>query len=258
MKRLKNILVVVCMIVYLIVVLGLTSDNSKNRICNKIDIHIADSLENGFLTSDDILEMVHENYDKILGYPIGKINSEEMETRLRKHPSVRKAEVFICADGSLNIDIEQRKAILRIINHRQESYYVSADGAIIPWSEKFTARVLIANGYIPDSYDSDKMNFVDQAGKESMIKWLYELANYIEDNQFWKAQIEQIYVTRSGELELIPRVGPHVIQFGIAADFERKFRKLLAFYEQGLSKTGWNKYKTLNLKYEGQIVCTLR
>lgn len=258
MKRLKNILVVACMIVYLIVVLGLTSDNSKNRICNKIEIHISDSLEKGFLTSDDILEMVHENNVKILGYPIGKINSEEMETRLRQNPSVRKAEVFVCADGSLNIDIEQRKAILRIINQRQESYYVSADGAIIPWSEKFTARVLIANGYITDSYDSDKMNFVDQTGKGGVVKWLYELASYIENNQFWKAQIEQIYVTRSGELELIPRVGPHIIQFGLADDFERKFRKLLAFYEQGLSRTGWNRYKTLNLKYEGQIVCTLR
>lgn len=258
MKRLKNILAVVCTVAYLIVVLGLTSDDSRNRICNKVEVAIADSLENEFLTSDDILKMVYEYNKKLLGYPIGTINSEEMEIRLRNHPSVKKAEVFVCADGSLNIDIKQRRAILRIINMNQESYYVSADGAIIPWSDKYTARVLVANGHIAESYDSENMKYVNQAGDESTIKWLHEVANFIDKSQFWKAQIEQIHVDRSGELELIPRVGPHIIQFGLPNNYEQKFRKLLAFYEQGLNKTGWNKYKTINLKYEGQIVCTLR
>ena len=258
MKRLKNILIVVCITAYLIVVLGLTSDNSKNRVCNEIDIQISDSLENGFLSSDDILEMVHAYNQKILGYPIGLINTEEMENRIREHPSVRETEVFICADGSLNIKIEQRRAILRIINQKQQSYYLSGDGALIPWSDKFTARILVANGFIPESYDPERMNSLEDAGDDSIIPKLFKLANYVEANQFWKAQIEQIYVDRSGELELIPRVGPHIIKFGSPTDIDVKFRKLYAFYKQGLSVTGWNKYKTISLQYEGQVVCTLR
>jgi cell division protein FtsQ len=258
MKRLKNILVAVGIIVYLIVVLGLTGEHWKNSVCNTININITDSLGNGFVTSEEVLGMVFKNNDKLLGYPVGLINTEKIETTLNQHPSIKHAEVFICADGSLNIEIEQRKAILRIINHNHESYYVSADGAIIPWSEKYTMRVLVANGYITDDFSHNGGEFVNRAGEENRTKWLYEIAKYIDDNPFWKAQIEQIYVSRSGELELIPRVGPHIIQFGDPNDVEKKFQKLHAFYKQGLNRTDWNKYETINLKYEGQIVCTLR
>jgi len=54
---------------------------------------------------------------------------------------------------------------------------------------------------------------------------------------------------------LIPRVGNYEIQFGKMTDLETKFLKLNSFYEQALSKTDWNKYKTINLKYKDQIVC---
>ncbi len=258
MKKLKNILIAFGILCYLIVVLGLTGENSKSRICNKIDINITDSMENGFITSEEVLELVLQNNDKLLGYPIGLINSEKMETTLKQHSSIKSAEVFVCADGSLNIDIEQRKAILRIIDNNKESYYLSADGAIIPWSKRFTMRVLVANGYITDNFNHNRVNYVTQAGEENRTKGLYDIAKYIDSNPFWKAQIEQIYVSRSGELELIPRVGPHVIQFGGPDDVEKKFQKLLAFYQQGLSRNSWNRYEIINLKYEGQIVCTLR
>jgi cell division protein FtsQ len=258
MKKLKNILLAIGILSYLIVVLGLTGESSKNRICNKIDIHITDSMENCFITSQEVLSLVLRSNDKLLGYPIGQINSEKLEITLKQHPSIKRAEVFVCADGSLNIDIEQRKAILRIIDHNHESYYLSADGVIIPWSEKFTMRVPVANGYIMEDYDHNRVDYITQAGEENRIRGLYDIAKYIDNDPFWKAQIEQIYVDRSGELELIPRVGPHIIQFGYPQDVERKFQKLLAFYQQGLSRIGWNRYETINLKYEGQIVCTLR
>jgi cell division protein FtsQ len=36
---------------------------------------------------------------------------------------------------------------------------------------------------------------------------------------------------------------------------ERKFEKLLLFYRKIVPKTGINAYKTVNLKFAGQIVC---
>lgn len=255
MKRLKNILIILGILAYLIVVLGLTGENSKSRICNKINITIADSMENGFITSKEILGLILQNNNKLLGYPIRLINTENMELTLKKHPSVKHAEVFVCADGSLNIDVEQRRAILRIIDQTGNSYYLSSDGTIIPWSDKVTMHVPVANGQITGNFNQNRG---DESEETSRIKGLYDIARYIDNNPFWKAQIEQIYVKNSGDLELIPRVGPHVILFGPPDDMERKFEKLLAFYQQGLSNTGWNRYEIINLKYEGQIVCTVR
>ncbi len=258
MKKLKNILTIFGILGYLIVVLGLTGENSKNRICNQIEINITDSLENGFITSDEVLGLVIQKNDKLLGYPLGQINLEKVETTIKQHPSIKSADVFVCADGSLHVDIQQRKAVLRIIDHNMDSYYLSADGAVIPWSEKFTMRVLVANGYITDDFLKNRVNYIELAGEENRTRGLFDVATYIDSHPFWKAQIEQIYVTRSGEFELIPRVGPHIIQFGSPYNVEKKFQKLLAFYKQGLSRKGWNKYEIIILKYEGQIVCTLR
>ena len=48
------------------------------------------------------------------------------------------------------------------------------------------------------------------------------------------------------------------IVIGEVYNLESKFNKLMLFYEEGLSKTGWNEYKTINLKYKDQVVCTKR
>ncbi|RLD54531.1 MAG: cell division protein FtsQ, partial [Bacteroidetes bacterium] len=81
------------------------------------------------------------------------------------------------------------------------------------------------------------------------------LAFYINDDEFLKAQIEQIYVTESKEFELIPKVGRQLILFGGIENMEKKFNNLIAFYKKGMKNNGWTKYKTINLKFENQVVC---
>ncbi|MCC6689974.1 MAG: hypothetical protein IT235_00435, partial [Bacteroidia bacterium] len=93
--------------------------------------------------------------------------------------------------------------------------------------------------------------------KSTLVDDLFELAKYITADEFWKAQIEQVYVNADNELELIPRVGNQRIILGDITEMDQKFKKLLIFYRQGLNPTGWwNKYSVINLKFKNQIVCT--
>ena len=78
------------------------------------------------------------------------------------------------------------------------------------------------------------------------------------NNPFWDAQIEQIYVTENNEIELIPRIGDNLILLGKIDNFEQKLENLQCLYEQALSKVGWNKYDTINLKYNNQVICSKR
>ena len=82
------------------------------------------------------------------------------------------------------------------------------------------------------------------------------MALFIDDNPFWKKQIEQLYVNSKQEYELIPRVGAHLILLGEADEFDRQLDQLWAFYQQGLNNVGWNRYEIINLKFRNQIVCT--
>ena len=49
-------------------------------------------------------------------------------------------------------------------------------------------------------------------------------------------------------------VGNHIIEFGDGTDFDKKFARLLQFYQLVLSKTGMDKYERVNVQYEKQVI----
>jgi cell division protein FtsQ len=55
---------------------------------------------------------------------------------------------------------------------------------------------------------------------------------------------------------LVPRIGNHLIELGRADNLDGKLDKLKRFYKEGLNKVGWNKYKTLNIEFDKQVICT--
>jgi cell division protein FtsQ len=67
-----------------------------------------------------------------------------------------------------------------------------------------------------------------------------------------------MYIHKDHEIELIPRVGAHIIHFGDISDYKYKFFKLKAIYEKGFNALGWNKYEHINLKFSNQVICTKR
>ena len=73
--------------------------------------------------------------------------------------------------------------------------------------------------------------------------------------------IGQIHLQKNGDFVLIPLLGDQKIIFGAAPTPELvqdKFERLKHFYKEALPHEGWNKYKEISVKYEGQIVCRKR
>ena len=52
------------------------------------------------------------------------------------------------------------------------------------------------------------------------------------------------------------RVYNQKIQLGAIRDLDIKFKKLEAFYNEVIQNNEVEKYKTINLKYNNQVVCT--
>ena len=98
--------------------------------------------------------------------------------------------------------------------------------------------------YIPEQLALQKL-YLDQARIDS-----------ININEFWDAQIEQIYVREDQKIELIPRVGDAVIILGKLDNYAEKLDNLYHLYQKGFNVMGWNHYSTIDLQYKNQIVCT--
>lgn len=258
-----NISVWVGIFVYLTIALSFVTDKHNNTICSNINVHIRDSLQDKFITEDDITDFIHDLDEKVLGQPIKKINIRQLEQLISERPVIKTTEVYFTGNGDLNIEVDQRNPILRVINKKGQSYYIDDEGAIIPVRGNNFSHTLVANGEILEFFELTKTDWLNcpenrTNNKNYTICNIYEMAKFISQDPFWKSQIEQIYLNKKGEYELVPRVGAHLIKFGSFQGYPEKFRNLKAFYKKGLNNVGWNQYLIINLKYDNQIICEKR
>lgn len=263
MKIFKNISVWVLVIVYIIVAMSFVKEQRNKILCHEIKVEILDSLRNGFITVRDIKDFFHETNMNVIGAPVSTINTKDLEKKLKQYASIKNAEVFVTLKGDIRAEIDQRNPIVRVINKRRQSYYIDQECNIMPLSSKYSSHVLIANGNIVEPFELNRTREIScdpdrDHQKNHLICDLYLLSKFIYEDDFWRAQIEQVYVNEEREFELIPRVGAHIIYFGSIDNYETKFRNLRAFYLQGLNNVGWNKYEKINLKFDNQVICTKR
>jgi cell division protein FtsQ len=249
-KKILKILTWIMIAAWFVVIMGFVSGEAHKVICNYIEVVLSDSLNNKFITGEDIRSIMEATGIQLQGYPLADINTRDLESELEQNPYVRNAEVSKDISGRLTVLIEQRVPLVRIMPEGKEGYYLDTDGVALPLSERYTPLIILASGNIPYPGNSGK-------GIERLEE-IHRFTSYLASHEFWKDQVEQIYVNREGEYELIPRVGAHHILFGSMDHWDRKLRNLELLYRQGFSRYGWNTYETINLKYANQVICTKR
>ncbi|MGB0888180.1 MAG: cell division protein FtsQ/DivIB [Vicingaceae bacterium] len=260
MNKILNISLWIIALSLIVVVLGFVNVSKQELTFKKPKVNIDYDTDNRFIDEEDILFQVlnKEDTGSLL---LNKFNVAALEEKLVNNHSVKDAQVFKTIDGELVINIKQRRPIVRIFS-KNESYYIDDKGFLMPLSNKYTARLLVVSGALNEPYAKryafNYNNLPDSLTEKTMLDDVYTIADYIDNSEFWKAQIEQIHVDKVSGFSLIPKVGNHKIVFGGIENLTGKFEKLMIFYNKGLNKTGWNEYSEINLKYKNQVVCTKR
>ncbi len=214
--------------------------------CQSISVQIVKGSPR-FLQENDILELVKNTDPTLLGKKLDLINTETLERKLEKLENIRSVQIYrriseksFRFSGKLIVEVEQRTPVVRI-KTAELDYFLDKEGAKIPISPKFTVKVPVVTGSVTSDF---------------AVSDLLPFAGFVWGDPFWKAQVEQIFVKENHEIVVIPRVGNHVIEFGTAENYQEKLRNLKAVYQQGFSKTSWEKYTIISLKYKNQVVCT--
>ena len=267
-KILRSVLRIFLVAAFLVTV-GFADSKRKESVCADLEIIIHDSSGSAFIERSDVVQMVQDKFGEPVGKPLSSINMALLEKIINGNAFVARAEVFSTVDGKLTIEVIQRNPVLRIINNSNESFYIDDQGVFMPLSDKYTANVTVANGLIPNTFAEKKIRtFIPEEADDTtnhltLLEKLYSLNTYITGHEFWNAQVEQIYINSDLEIELVPRAGNHIIIFGDLhggkageENMDEKFNKLFHFYSEGLNRTGWNQYKTINIKFKDQVVCT--
>lgn len=242
-KKILSILSVLLLGGYLLFsVTGMTNRHEDTRMCRGIDLHIVDSLQFDLIDGDMVLALLQEHSLDPVGLPLEEIDLDAVESALLLHPLVGDVQCYKTAGDMLRINISSKVPLVRVLNNRGQDFYVDSRGEILS-QHSLAVQLPVATGYIDRRFASEELLRVVRA---------------IDRSAFWKAQVEQIDVTKDGQIQLVPRVGDHLLILGTADDVENKLERLMNFYENGLDNVGWNKYRSISVAYENQVVCKKR
>lgn len=264
MNRLKKILKFLPLVLLplgLLVILGFAIDFNNSVDCQAVEVEVA--YQNGlkFVDEEAILAIVKREYGTLKGKVVSQIHLGSIEKAVLNNPFVQSVNVYKTIGGKVKLEVKQREPLVRVFNMRGEDFYIDRQGFMMPVSNVYTARVPVVTGYIKAGY-APSMNLSldyepnEVALSERVIKDIYQLGRFIENDAFWSAWFHQIYVNPSGEFELVSRCGNHMVELGTLEHLESRMAKLMVFYLNGLPKAGWQKYRRINLKYKNQIVCS--
>lgn len=238
----KTLIVTIDILLAVYLVLAITAFNKPDeskQVCTQVKINITDNVVDGFLNVDEIKRILQRNKVYPLAKPMQTVDVRLIEETLRRSPFVDIAECHKTQGGLVYITLTQRMPIVRVKADNGDDYYIDNLGGVMP-NTKYTGDLVIATGYVSKGYAR---------------KVLTPIGNFIVNDKFWRNQIVQINILHDGTMEMVPRVGEHVVYLGRPTQVSEKLARLRKFYQYGLSKAGWNKYSYINLEFDNQIIC---
>jgi len=231
-----------------VVLMGFIGTKSSMQACTAMRVILLGN--ESFIEQKDIAALLVEKFGELEGRTLESIPIHQIEQELRQIPYVFSAMVTTDMDGLLTVRIKQREAVVRVINRGAPDFYIDREGHKMPVSPKYVPRVPVVNGFISEPFDGTL-----DSTKSRLVADVFNIAKYISADSLWSSQVVQLYVNEQHDIELVPRVGGQQIILGNADSLQTKFEKLLLFYQRIVPKTGVNAYKSVNLKFAGQIVC---
>ena len=105
-------------------------------------------------------------------------------------------------------------------------------------------------------YEADLPVVTGQVTKDFVKKHLVPFGKLLSQDKYWNNQVMQIQVQPNLELDLALRVGNAIVHLGEANNYEKKMNNLRAFYDKVLPNVGWNRYQSISVAYENQVIGT--
>jgi cell division protein FtsQ len=257
MKRILQISFMVILIAGSVFLVAFTDQEHQRSAYKSFSIEVLNPSEQALITSDEIKELVINNFGEIEGAPVARIDLFKLENSVLANPYVSSCEVFQTIGGALILKARVREPLVRIINQDDRQFYLDYNGYAMPLNPAHPSLVPVANGNITDQLVSlDKTEKpLSTYPENSILHQVYPVAYYIAQDEFLKSFIDQIYVNEKLEVELVPKIGSQTILFGSSEDAKEKLENLKTFYQKVMSKMDWNTYTSINLKYKNQVVC---
>lgn len=187
---------------------------------------------------------------------VGTANMLEILQKLNNNPWIESNTSYIDLDGHLNVSFKEYEPQLRIFGKDGRSVYLTNEGTVIPSSRIYTPYVLIANGNFDLQNDSTAYQLNDSIQQDINLIKALQWFKAIHSNNFIKNCTGQLYCNSKNEFELTVRGIEAKVIVGDTCNAADKLKRLETFMKQRINNQETKTFKSINLKFKNQIVCT--
>lgn len=223
------------------------NSNKKRQVCSDYTIVVKGKGEKTVIADSEVLQWLRSvAKGNIRQQPVKELDLHTMEVLVEKNAWVKDAELWFDNRNVLHVVVEERSPLARVFTTSSGSFYLDEELHRLPLKKGWMIELPVFTGF-PDHNKWTRKDSL--TGKE-----IIQLSDYIMQDDFWKAQIEQVDMDSRGQFDLVTLVGNNIIRLGKAEDLESKFNRLDLFYKKVLSKTGFEKYAAIDVRFKGQII----
>ena len=212
--------------------------------CVGVELMMEGESESPFVNQIDVDEILNRNHIMPTGCMMREIDTKTIEKFVAKNPFVKEVNCFKTSSGKVIVKVAQRMPVIYVMSNGKDGFFLDESGAVIP-NSRYMSNIVVATGVIDEKYAKTE---------------LLPFALFLQQNEFWNNQIEQINVILDKKhrrvVELVPRVGDQIIYLGRMHNFEDKLHRMKVFYDKAAGVVGWGKYSIFNLEYDNQLICT--
>lgn len=216
--------------------------------CKGVSINIEGVNNNYFVDKKDIESTIHSlSNGNPVGKSVGSVHLKDIEQVLQKNIWIKNVQLFFDNNEILQVRVLEREPVARVFTTTGTTFYLDSSLAMLPLSEKFSARLPVFT-----NFPSDKKVLLKE--DSILLRGILLVSNTIQEDPFLMGMIDQVDITEHRTFDMVPKLGNTIIQFGDGKDVEEKFNKLELFYKEVIVKGGWNVYSAINVQYRNQVV----
>lgn len=222
------------------------------RTCEGLRIEYADDYR--FVSEQDIKDYLDKYYGAYIGQRLDSIKLHKVESILDVQSAILKSEAYTTEDGMLNIRLTQREPVIRF-QKGGYGFYADCKGFLFPLQENYTTPVPVMDGAVPVNSAEGFKGAPETEAEKEWLAGVLSLVDYMGKSRIWSENIVQMHVEDNGDIVMIPRQGGERFIFGSPYDAKDKFDRMSDYYRYILPVKGEGYYKTVNVKFDKQIIC---
>lgn len=254
-KRIRRTISIATLAALVAVFMLICAGNANKRsliTCEGVSVSFADDYH--FVTAEDVKGYLDKYYGAYIGQRMDSIKLHKVENILDVQSAILKSQAYTTDDGMLNVIITQREPVVRF---QKEDYGFYADecGFIFPLQDNYTSLVPVIDGNIPIRSAQGYKGAPESDKEKEWMDGVISLLDYMQKSKVWNENIVQMHVDENSDIIMIPRYGNERFIFGSPFDAPEKFGRIEEYYRYILPEKGEGWYKTVNVKFDKQIVC---